>query len=77
MPPVITSITVIGEVATLTIRGAALTTYTCNSSTDLGSFDPITTTPAVVTTSDNLDGTGDATFTVDASGLRKFYAVEE
>ncbi len=72
VPPQITSITVAGGSATITMTGAPNTTYVCRSSDDLvTAFAPIATVPATVTT----DGDGDATFTVDASVATRFYLV--
>ncbi len=72
--PVITSITVSGTTATIVMKGEASTTYVCKSSDDLLTpFALIATTPATVTT----DGSGNATFDVDASVARRFYLVEE
>ena len=74
----ITSIRVTGGKATLTIEGKANTNYFCKSSDDLlTAFAPIATTPATVTTGDNGDGSGDATFDVNASAAKRFYRVEE
>lgn len=69
----IVSITRSGTTATIVITGAPNTTYICESSLDLSGFSPITTSPATVTT----DGSGDASFTVDATEDRKFYVVDE
>jgi autotransporter-associated beta strand protein len=73
-PPVITSITVSGATATITMTGAPATTYVCKFSDDLVTpFAPIATIPAIITT----DGGGNASFTVDASVARRFYIVGE
>jgi autotransporter-associated beta strand protein len=72
IPPVITSITVSGATATITMTGAPGTTYLCKFSDDLVTpFAPIATVPAIITT----DGGGNASFTVDASVARRFYIV--
>lgn len=72
IPPVITSITVSGGIATITMTGAPNKTYVCKSSNDLvTAFAPIVTVPATVTT----DGSGAATFTVDAGVAKRFYMV--
>jgi hypothetical protein len=69
---------VTGGKATLTIEGKANTNYVCKSTDDLlTAFAPIDTTPATMTTDDNGDGTGDATFDVKASAAKRFYRVEE
>jgi hypothetical protein len=74
----IASIRVSGGNATLTIEGKASTNYVCKSSDDLHTaFALIATTPATVTTDDNGDGTGDATFDVNADAAKRFYRVEE
>jgi autotransporter-associated beta strand protein len=71
-PPVITSITVSGVTAAITITGAPATTYVCKFSDDLVTpFMPIATVPATITT----DGSGAASFTVDASVAKRFYIV--
>jgi autotransporter-associated beta strand protein len=72
--PVITSITVSGATATIAISGAPSTTYVCKFSNDLVTpFELIPTDPATVTT----NGSGAATFTVDASVAKRFYIVGE
>lgn len=72
IPPVITSITVSGATATIAITGAPATTYVCKFSDDLVTpFVPIATVPATITT----DGSGAASFTVDASVAKRFYIV--
>jgi hypothetical protein len=74
----ITSVKVTGGKATLTIEGKANTNYFCKSSDDLlTAFAVIATTPATITTGDNGDGTGDATFDVNADAAKRFYRVEE
>jgi hypothetical protein len=74
----IASIRVTGGKATLTVEGKASTNYVCKSCDDLlTAFAPIATNPATVTTDDNGDGTGDATFDVNASAAKRFYRVEE
>jgi hypothetical protein len=76
--PKIASIRVVDGKATLTIEGKANTNYVCKSSDDLLTvFDPIATTPSTVTTNDNGDGTGAATFDVNASVAKRFYRIEE
>jgi autotransporter-associated beta strand protein len=73
-PPVITSITVAGGNATITISGSPNTSYICRFSDDLATpFAPIATNPETITT----NGTGEATFSVDASVGRRFYVVGE
>jgi autotransporter-associated beta strand protein len=70
--PVISSITVAGGIATITMTGAPNTNYVCRFSDDLVTpFAPISTTPGTITT----NGNGDATFTVDASVSKRFYVV--
>ncbi len=71
--PTIVSITRSGTTATIVLEGAPSTEYQVFSSTNLISFSPIATTPATVVT----NGSGDATFTVDATESRKFYRVAE
>lgn len=74
VPPAIISITVSGATATITMSGAPATTYVCKFSDDLVTpFAPIATVPAIITT----DGSGNASFTVDASVARRFYIVGE
>ena len=54
------------------------TNYVCKSSDDLlTAFAPIATTPASVATDNNGNGTGHATFDLNASGAKRFYRVEE
>lgn len=69
----ITSITVDGAIATITIQGEANTEYICKSSTSLTGFAMIATTPSPILT----DGSGVATFTVAAAEARRFYVVED
>ena len=69
----IVSITRSGTTATIVITGAPSTEYVCTSSLTLSGFTPIATTPATIMT----DGSGDATFTVDATENSKFYIVED
>ena len=72
IPAVITSITVSGATATITMTGAPASTYVCKFSDDLVTpFAPIATVPAIITT----DGSGHASFTVDASAASRFYIV--
>jgi alpha-galactosidase len=70
----ITSITVHGTTATITIAGQPNTTCTCKSSADLASF-PTTETP--LSGSLTTDGNGHATFTVNATPPRRFFRVGE
>ena len=69
----VTSFTVNGGSATISIKGAPNTAYTCKSSTSLSGFTAITPTSGSATT----DECGDATFTVDATGPKRFYRIEE
>ncbi|MCH7226606.1 beta strand repeat-containing protein [Haloferula sp. A504] len=69
-PLTIESFSRTGTTATIVIKGAPNTDYVCKSSTDLSGFG---TTEGTETT----DGSGNATFTVDATGTRKFYIVED
>ena len=71
----ITSITVAGTTAAITMTGTDGTDYTCKSSTALDDGFPTTETtvpPSPINTSG-----GTATFTVEASEAKKFYVIEE
>jgi hypothetical protein len=72
--PEITAAAVSSGVATISIAGDPDTTYVCRSTTVLpGSFVAVATTPSPIVT----DGDGNATFTVDAADVTRFYLVEE
>lgn len=69
----VASFSVSNGTATITIKGAPNTEYTCKSSTTLSGFTEIVPTSGSTTT----DSNGDATFQVDASGPKRFYVIED
>ncbi len=77
---VITSIASSNDTVTISFVGKAATAYTCVSTTNLqdGTF-PILETPASgsTDTDNNSDGTGGATFTIEALTDMKFYRIVE
>ena len=73
--PEITSISVDGTTATITMTGTDGTDYTCKSSTTLVGAFPTTETTVPASPINTTGGT--ATFTVDATEGKKFYRIAE
>ena len=73
--PEITSISVDGTTATITMTGTDGTDYTCKSSTTLDGGFPTTETTVPASPMNTSGGT--ATFTVDATEGKKFYRIAE
>ena len=73
--PEITSISVDGTTATITMTGTDGTDYTCMSSTTLDGGFPTTETTVPASPMNTSGGT--ATFTVDATEGKKFYRIAE